>query len=399
MKKIISLLIATALSVTAFTSFVSAAQITSSNKATLAISVAEIDEGDALEDLTAFVEEAELEDYSFYQVTVTAGNLPALSKSSTKYTGEGITAVAARMVITTDAEYEAEWMLAAPAGKGSFVNSGDNYVFNYAAANDYKKLLVAAAVTEGASQDIATFQIVVDNNYSYNIVLDGGSNMNAAVFSSATSAKGTDPYDISAAFSNITVDSTPIVLNGEPDTQQYTITFRNYNNSADVEVQTVDEGDTITPPTAPERSGYTFAYWSEAVDGAEATIGTASADKIYYAVYTEDAPEEEIIAPVENKVDAQDKGTTALTDLSGNPVGEFKNNYGIAKFDTAITTGEKDYFVVATDDATPEANTKEWKIDFAELGVEAENATVSFFALVKSATHKIVSVGLKAVAK
>jgi hypothetical protein len=233
MKKIISLLIATALSVTAFTSFVSAAQITSSNKATLAISLTEIDEGDALEDLTTFVEDAELEDYAFYQFTITAGNLPALAKSGTKYTGEGITAVAAKMTITSTAEYESEWFLAAPAGKGSFLQDGDDYIFSYAGASDYKKLLVAAGVEANGSQDIATFQMVVDTNYSYNIVLDGGSNMNAAVFANATSAKGIEPYNITAGANNITVDSTPIELNGAPAPTTYTYTFKNADGTAD----------------------------------------------------------------------------------------------------------------------------------------------------------------------
>ncbi len=192
------------------------------------------------------------------------------------------------------------------------------------------------------------------------------------------------------------VGTANVVLPPAVSTTTYTITFKTYDGASDVEVQTVDEGDTITPPTAPTRSGFSFAYWSEAQDGAEATIGTAAADKTYYAVYTEDPPAEEIINPVENKSEAQDIGTTALTDLQGKAVGEFKKNYGIAKFDTAITTGEKNYFVVATDDKAEE---KQFAVDFSEIGVEAENANVSFFAIVKSATHKIASVVLKAVAK
>lgn len=202
-------------------------------------------------------------------------------------------------------------------------------------------------------------------------------------------------YTTALAYSVNGVAGNVLTLGGSATTQ-YTITFKTYDGNSVVEEQTVDEGDTITAPTAPTRTGFTFAYWSEAQDGAEATIGTASADKTYYAVYTQDPPAEEIINPVENKSEAQDIGTTALTDLQGNPVNEFKKNYGIAKFDTAITTGDKNYFVVATDDKAEE---KQFAVDFSEIGVEAENANVSFFAIVKSATHKIVSVVLKAVAK
>lgn len=124
---------------------------------------------------------------------------------------------------------------------------------------------------------------------------------------------------------------------------------------------------------------------ADGVDSANYTVSFAAA-----------APAEQIIPPVENKSEAQNIGTTALTDLQGKAVGEFKKNYGIAKFDTAITTGDKNYFVVATDDKAEE---KQFAVDFSEIGVEAENANVSFFAIVKSATHKIVSVVLKAVAK
>jgi len=399
MKKIISLLIATAMSVTAFASIASAAQITSSNKATLTVTCAEVDWEDPsiLTDAKDFTE-GDYDSYICYRFTITAGNLPELKYASKKYTGEGITSIAARFNIDTTAEEDVDWALYVPAGKGTFTPDGSGgYGFSYIPANDLGKLVVAEAVAAGGSQNLATFDMVVAKDYDYDVEFATG-NMAAAVFSGVAATKGTNAYDVTPAFDNLTINAETfsLPLSSAPATTTYTITFKTYDGASDVAVQTVDEGDTITAPTAPTRTGFTFAYWSEAQDGAEATIGTASADKTYYAVYTQDPPAEEIINPVENKSEAQDIGTTALTDLQGNPVNEFKKNYGIAKFDTAITTGDKNYFVVATDDKAEE---KQFAVDFSEIGVEAENANVSFFAIVKSATHKIVSVVLKAVAK
>lgn len=393
MKKIISLLVATALSMTAFASIVSANSITSSNKATLAISYVEIDEGDALEAVQEFAADAELEDYSYYRFTVVAGNLPALTKSSTKYTGEAITGVSARVTITSDAEYEAEWFLAAPLGKGSFTVDGNDYTLSYFGANDLCTLLVAANVAEGGSQDVATFDMVISNDYSYTLVLDGGSNMAAATFASATKSKGTDPYNITSGAGNITVDSTPILLNSAPvPVTTYTITFKTYDGSANVNSTEYNENDAVTAPSAPVRSGYTFSHWSETQGGAAATVlTTATADKTYYAVYTKDP----VITDSSIDVKESASGKTGLTDLQGKDV-TLTANYGIAKFSKAIDTVANNYFVVATDSNNVE---KEFEVDFAANGVEISNASTTFFAIVKSADHIIKNIRLKEVAK
>jgi hypothetical protein len=84
-----------------------------------------------------------------------------------------------------------------------------------------------------------------------------------------------------------------------------------------------------------------------------------------------------------------------LTDLQGHDV-TLSKNYGIAKFTENIDTVAKNYFLHVVDDKEESADLP---INFAEQGFDFESANVSFFAIVRSATHKVVSMTLKAVAK
>jgi len=412
MKKRISLLVALSVIASAFVSF---ATVTSAATAPeVVISATEVDFTDAAYssyagdyDWSEYNEDA-VGEYKTYDVEVKLTGLELSTESyksgkTTKYRGTSLISAAVAFAVSTEGDYENDWISGitstlvtgatsqATASLLSVADSNPSAVYPApntvatVAATDETPAIFHALVTVDTGKPV-TFTLT-----NADIVIGSFTNSTSDAMANSTTEYATEMGNFPVAGVSLTLPTA-----SAPVTTTYTITFKTYDGASNVEEQTVDEGDTITPPTAPTRSGFSFAYWSEDVDGTEATIGTAAADKTYYAVYTADPIPDEIIAPVENKVDAQDIGTTALTDLQGKSVGEFKKNYGIAKFDTAITTGDKNYFVVATDDKAEE---KQFAVDFAEIGVEAENANVSFFAIVKSATHKIVSVALKAVAK
>ena len=66
----------------------------------------------------------------------------------------------------------------------------------------------------------------------------------------------------------------------------YTVTFM--NGSTKFVTKTVKEGDKVTFPTNPSKSGYTFKYWSESENGTEYKPSAVTKDMILYAVFSED---------------------------------------------------------------------------------------------------------------
>jgi len=105
----------------------------------------------------------------------------------------------------------------------------------------------------------------------------------------------------------------------------------------------------------------------------------------------------DVVIPAKNaEVGSVDESTVkSFSDLQGNDV-TLSKKYGIAKFDPTVDTAGKNYFLHATD---TDGKEKEWAVNFGELGVEATDVKVTFFAIVKSATHIIETMELIARAK
>ena len=66
----------------------------------------------------------------------------------------------------------------------------------------------------------------------------------------------------------------------------YTVTFM--NESTKFATKTVKEGDNVTFPSNPSKSGYTFKYWSESENGTEYKTSAVTKDITLYAVFSED---------------------------------------------------------------------------------------------------------------
>ena len=127
----------------------------------------------------------------------------------------------------------------------------------------------------------------------------------------------------------------------------------------------------------------------------------ATADGVDSANYTVTfAAADVIINPVAEEVSAVDSSSPKeFKDLQGKDV-TLSKKYGIAKFAPTVNTGTTSYFLDVEDTSgDPVEGKKSFAIDFSELGVEAPGATVNFFAIVRSATHTIKSMVLRAVAK
>lgn len=78
-----------------------------------------------------------------------------------------------------------------------------------------------------------------------------------------------------------------ITYNGT-STVQYTVTYKTYIGSDFTNnTETVNEGEYAVGVTAPERSGYTFVYWSREIGGEKFDISATpiTGDTILYAVY------------------------------------------------------------------------------------------------------------------
>ena len=99
--------------------------------------------------------------------------------------------------------------------------------------------------------------------------------------------------------------------------------------------------------------------------------------------------------PAEGSIKATASGVTGLTDLQGNTIPALSKNYGIAQFSTTIDTANNDYVLAV--EAGAESTT--FDVDFDEIGVEATNASVNFFAIVDSSTRTITGIKLQAIAK
>lgn len=403
MKKILSLFIATALFASAFASVAFAKDITKTNKATLTLSCEPIDWSDPsiLSGADAFTE-GDYDSYICYRFTLTAGNLPQLSYASKKYTGEGLVQVGASFTIDTEAEKEVDWFYYIPAGKGSITYGNGGYAFDYKPSNDLTALITTLSnadntIASGSSRAVATFDLVIAKDYSYELELLDGS-LAFATYSGVGASGGTSSYPVKVEENeqgteggNLTLNaaSFTLPLSATPVTT-YTIAFKDYDGS-NLQSNEYNENDTVTAPTA-TRSGYTFSHWSETQGGAAATVlTTATADKTYYAVYTKDP----VITDSSIDVKKPISGTIGLKDLQGQDV-TLTKNYGIAKFSKAIDTTANNYFLAVE---AENGDKDDLAIDFDLKGVEIRGASTTFFAIVRSSTRVIKSIQLKEVAK
>nr|MCR4719259.1 Ig-like domain-containing protein [Bacillota bacterium] len=130
----------------------------------------------------------------------------------------------------------------------------------------------------------------------------------------------------------------------------------------------------------------------------KATAG--GVDSANYTVSFAAAVPADIVPAVADK-DTYSSASTGLQDAFGNDVTiDSSRSYGAAKFENVVLDdGEYVYkvFATGTNKATGLEETKSW--DVVDGSVELTGASVSFIAIVRSATHTITSVVLKAFAK
>lgn len=130
----------------------------------------------------------------------------------------------------------------------------------------------------------------------------------------------------------------------------------------------------------------------------KATAG--GVDSANYTVSFAAAVPADIVPAVADK-DTYSNASTGLQDAFGNDVTiDSSRSYGAAKFENVVLDdGEYVYkvFATGTNKATGLEETKSW--DVVDGSVELTGASVSFIAIVRSATHTITSVVLKAFAK
>jgi hypothetical protein len=193
---------------------------------------------------------------------------------------------------------------------------------------------------------------------------------------------GTDK-EYSLVNENITFPASVSIGSVEEPTTQYTITFKDWDNTELTGSGTYDEGATVTAPT-PSREGYTFTGWSPAFSG------TATADAVYVAQYVEATPAD--VNPTTFK--AYNKGATDNTDVKGNSVGEYTYNYGAAKFNNVTIEDSKYIYKLIAKSGELESD----PIAIGTGNIEVQG-TMSFMAIIKSATKAITGIVLRAIAK
>jgi hypothetical protein len=158
----------------------------------------------------------------------------------------------------------------------------------------------------------------------------------------------------------------------------YTYTFKNADGTADISSADIEEGATVTAPTAPTVAGKDFVGWATSVGGAVVAVdSTAKADTTYYAVYEDSAPAYvEIPADTTQAQKVADPAAKTYKDYDNNDV-TLTKSYAIARFVTAINPA-KTYQLHA--EAT--SGSKDFDMNFA--GIEV-SGTANFITIVKNA--------------
>ena len=102
----------------------------------------------------------------------------------------------------------------------------------------------------------------------------------------ATSASGSVAYNNGATVSNLsTMNGDEVTLYAIWELDSKTITFNDYNGTQ-ISQDSVAYDSDLTAPADPERTGYTFAGWSENGSDAISLPAKVTANKTYTAVYT-----------------------------------------------------------------------------------------------------------------
>ena len=162
----------------------------------------------------------------------------------------------AEVVVVKRVDAEVPTITTQPAGK------------TYTAGATATALTVAATVSDGGTLSYQWYRNTA-NNTTTGTAIPGATN---AAYTPAVSAAGTTYYYCVVTNTNTAVNGTTtatattntaaIVVNATvpPKPTTYTVTF-NSNGGTSVAAQTVEAGKTAKMPTAPTRSGYTFAGW------------------------------------------------------------------------------------------------------------------------------------------
>ena len=326
--------------------------------------------------------------YDAYLVTVSFADLGDLNCEikTKKHSGRKLQGFGYSMTFDDIDNVETDYVLSVDNVFGvdlseGFDGSKFTTIFNAGSASAAYPTTAGTISNADGIEDAVTLVVVVKNDATVTATL--ATNLNVITY--AANTPGTEEPVNEATMSPASLTFAPAAA---PVTTTYTYTFKTYDGASDIASDVIDEGDDVIAPTAPTREGFTFAYWSESIDGAEATVDTtATADKTYYAVYTENAPAVVTIDPVAD-VAAVDESTTGkeFKDLQGKDV-TLTKKYGIAKFDTPVDSS-KTYKLYVQDTAD---NETEFDVDLGEV-----NGNASFFAIVRSATHIIKVMKLKA---
>ena len=186
----------------------------------------------------------------------------------------------------------------------------------------------------------------------------------------------------------------------------YVVTFYAEDGTTVVDTQTVNEGETVTPATAPDVTGKTFKHWSETRGGEEAFDFTTpiNAGKSLYAVYEETADTVTVrFWDLENDLDEpiaefeMDKGEAIVTnhadDIPELPSREYR---GYQKNPTISSVYAGENFTHKVDGAwfVPNADKTDWEA-FDENAVVNEDLDVYFNVKELGVEIKVAELGNK----
>lgn len=199
--------------------------------------------------------------------------------------------------------------------------------------------------------------------------------INVGTFSS-DSCQSTVTYKMTD--SSLAMSAATLVLPVASAPTTYTYTFKNADGTADISSADIEEGATVTAPTAPTVAGKDFVGWATSVGGAVVSVdSTAKADTTYYAVYEDSAPAYvEIPADTTQAQKVADPAAKTYKDYDDNDV-TLTKSYAIARFVTAIDSA-KTYTLHA--EAT--SGSKDFDMNFA--GIEV-SGIANFITIVKNA--------------
>lgn len=397
MKKLISLLATVAMVSSLFVSVV---------KADFAPVVSTASEKLSNSDFNDLIGEDIPAGYDAYLVTVSFSNLGDLDCTikTKKHTGRKLQGFGYQMTFDDIDNVETDYVLSVDNIFGvdlseGFVGNKFTSIFNAgSAAAAYPTTASEISNAEGLP-DAAMFVVTVKNDATVVVTLDTNVNVvnyNANVYGEEEKTNHATMSPASLTFAPAgpsKVDVTSVTISGDKSA-------------------TVGESVTLSATVEPNEATYPEVTWSKVsgVGSIDASTGVvtsdtagdivvkATADGVDSANYTVTfAAADVVINPDENTVGAVDETTTGkeFKDLQGKDV-TLTKKYGIAKFTPTVDTGANNYFLDVTD---TDNNVQPFPVSFSELGVEAPGATVSFFAIVRSATHTIKSMVLRAVAK